>query len=365
MRIRALIAVVVHRVRDRWSSPRPRPCRTPRTARTKFAKECIEKLEAGDTVDDCQKAPNPLLPATTRVIWGSLAFFVLLVLSCGSSACPAVKNMEKAREDRIRNDLEGAEKARTEAEAEKAQYRAQIADARDEAGRIIEEARQAAEQVRARSHRPGRGRGGRDPRAGPGRHRDPARAARWPSCGPTCRDLVDRARRAHRRAQPRPRHAARSSSTASSTRSGATDRWHGRSHRGVRAGAARDRRRPRATSTRSRTSCSASRASSRATTSCAWRSSNPGHAGRPARRRSSTSCSRTARCRSRVRSRRSSSAPGAVTTCPRSSTGSSSSRRRVASTRSPRCARRSPLDDAQQAAARRGARRRRPASRSR
>jgi F-type H+-transporting ATPase subunit b len=56
--------------------------------------------------------------------------------------------MEQAREDRIRNDLEGAEKARTDAESEKAQYDAQIADARNEAGRIIEEARQSAEQVR-------------------------------------------------------------------------------------------------------------------------------------------------------------------------------------------------------------------------
>ncbi len=62
---------------------------------------------------------------------------------------PAVKNMEKAREDRIRNDLESAEKARVEAEAEKAQYLAQIADAKNEAGRLIEEARQAAETVRA------------------------------------------------------------------------------------------------------------------------------------------------------------------------------------------------------------------------
>ena len=44
---------------------------------------------------------------------------------------PAVKNMEEAREERIRNYLEGAEKARTEAEGEKAQYLAQIAGAND------------------------------------------------------------------------------------------------------------------------------------------------------------------------------------------------------------------------------------------
>ena len=62
---------------------------------------------------------------------------------------PAVKNMEKAREDRIRGDLESAASAKVEAEAEKAQYLAQIADAKNEAGRLIEEARQAAEGVRA------------------------------------------------------------------------------------------------------------------------------------------------------------------------------------------------------------------------
>jgi F-type H+-transporting ATPase subunit b len=111
------------------------------------AKQCDELLLKGGTIDDCQKAPSPLLPAKNEVIWGSAAFAVLLI-AMWKFGVPAVKNMEKAREDRIRNDLEGAEKARTEAEGEKAQYQEQIADARNEAGRIIEEARQSAEQVR-------------------------------------------------------------------------------------------------------------------------------------------------------------------------------------------------------------------------
>jgi F-type H+-transporting ATPase subunit b len=114
----------------------------------KAAEECYNLLaKGGHTVDDCQKAPNPLVPSANEVIWGSLAFLVLLGIMW-KFGVPAVKNMEQAREDRIRNDLEGAEKARTEAEAEKAQYLAQIAGAREEAGRIIEEARQSAEQVR-------------------------------------------------------------------------------------------------------------------------------------------------------------------------------------------------------------------------
>jgi F-type H+-transporting ATPase subunit b len=89
-----------------------------------------------------------LLPAKNEIIWGSLAFLVLLG-AVWKFGVPAVKNMEKAREDRIRNDLESAELAKTDAEAERAQYLAQIAGAKEEAGRLIEEARQAAEGVRA------------------------------------------------------------------------------------------------------------------------------------------------------------------------------------------------------------------------
>jgi len=112
-------------------------------------KKCYElALKGGDFVpDDCQKAPSPLLPGVNEILWGSAAFLVLLV-AMWKFGVPAVKNMEKAREDRIRNDLEGAEKAKAEAETEKAQYLAQIAGAKEEAGRLIEEARQAAESVR-------------------------------------------------------------------------------------------------------------------------------------------------------------------------------------------------------------------------
>jgi F-type H+-transporting ATPase subunit b len=112
------------------------------------AKECADKLAKGGSIDDCQKAPSPLKPANNEIIWGSLAFVVLLG-AMWKFGVPAVKNMEQAREDRIRNDLEGAEKAKADAEAEKAQYLAQIADAKSEGGRLIEEARQAAESVRA------------------------------------------------------------------------------------------------------------------------------------------------------------------------------------------------------------------------
>jgi F-type H+-transporting ATPase subunit b len=109
--------------------------------------ECIKLLEDGKKIDDCQEAPSLILPETNEIIWGGLAFVVLLVLMW-KFALPPVRNMMKQREDRIRDDLERAERARTEAEEELANYRRQVADARNEASRILDEARQSADEVK-------------------------------------------------------------------------------------------------------------------------------------------------------------------------------------------------------------------------
>jgi F-type H+-transporting ATPase subunit b len=110
------------------------------------AEECYELLAEGNTVDDCQESPNPLLPETNEIIWGTLAFVVLLV-GMWKWGIPAVKGMMETRENRIREDLERAETAKSESEQTLAQYEGQLADARGEAGRIIEEARLSADQV--------------------------------------------------------------------------------------------------------------------------------------------------------------------------------------------------------------------------
>jgi F-type H+-transporting ATPase subunit b len=111
------------------------------------SEECANILNEGGTVDDCQESPNPILPATNEIIWGSLAFAILF-LAFLKWGLPAVRNMMAVREDRIRGDLERAEAARNESEQVLEQYRAQLADARTEASRILEEARQAADQMR-------------------------------------------------------------------------------------------------------------------------------------------------------------------------------------------------------------------------
>jgi F-type H+-transporting ATPase subunit b len=110
-------------------------------------KQCAEKLAQGQTVDDCQKAPSPILPATNEIIWGSISFVILFIVMW-RFALPPVRKMMETREERIRGDLERAESAKGEAEHVLDDYRAQLADARNEASRILEEARQAADQMR-------------------------------------------------------------------------------------------------------------------------------------------------------------------------------------------------------------------------
>ena len=94
-----------------------------------------------------QQAKNPILPATNEIIWGSIAFIILLV-GMWRFAFPAVTKMMNDRTERIRANLDNAEKVKTEAQSILDEYQRQLADAKNEANRIIEEARQTAEALR-------------------------------------------------------------------------------------------------------------------------------------------------------------------------------------------------------------------------
>lgn len=93
------------------------------------------------------KAKNPIVPETKEIVWAVVGFLLVFSLLAWK-AWPAIKKALHDREQRIRGDLERAESVRTEAEASLEEYKRQLADARGEAGRIIEEARVAADQVR-------------------------------------------------------------------------------------------------------------------------------------------------------------------------------------------------------------------------
>ncbi len=99
------------------------------------------------TTAPAQQAPNPILPSVTEIAWGTISF-AILVAAMYWFAFPSVKKLMQGRTDKIRGDLDEAEKIRTEAQMILDEYQKQLADARGEANRIIEEARQAADQLR-------------------------------------------------------------------------------------------------------------------------------------------------------------------------------------------------------------------------
>src|SRR5215471_19128778 len=104
-------------------------------------------VHAGLVAADSQQAPNPILPSGTEILWGTVSFAVLVALMW-KFAFPSVQKAMQARTDKIRSNLDEAERVKTEAHSILDEYQRQLADARSEANRIIEEARQAADQLR-------------------------------------------------------------------------------------------------------------------------------------------------------------------------------------------------------------------------
>jgi F-type H+-transporting ATPase subunit b len=111
------------------------------------AEECIHLLEEGEEIDACQEAPNPILPETNEIIWGTIGFAAVFAFVYWKGL-PAIKGGMNARTERIRNDLDSAEAVKAEADSVLADYRAQLAEAKTESSRIIEEARQQAEAMK-------------------------------------------------------------------------------------------------------------------------------------------------------------------------------------------------------------------------
>jgi F-type H+-transporting ATPase subunit b len=109
--------------------------------------ECIPELIDGGRVDDCQEAPSPILPPVNELVWGTLSFLIVLGL-IWKFGWPGIKKGMDARTERIRTDLEAADSAKAEAEGVLAGYQAQVADAKSESSRIIEEARQTADSMK-------------------------------------------------------------------------------------------------------------------------------------------------------------------------------------------------------------------------
>lgn len=83
-----------------------------------------------------------------EVIWGSLAFFIVVFLIVWKAG-PAIKGAWTGRIERIEGELGDAATSRSDAEGRLADVQARIADADAERQRILAEARQTAESLRA------------------------------------------------------------------------------------------------------------------------------------------------------------------------------------------------------------------------
>ena len=93
------------------------------------------------------QSKNPILPAVNELVWGTFSFVILFVV-LWKFAFPGIKKSMAARTDRIRDNLGAAEKAKDDAQSILAEYQSQLADAKGESNRIIEEARVSAEALR-------------------------------------------------------------------------------------------------------------------------------------------------------------------------------------------------------------------------
>jgi F-type H+-transporting ATPase subunit b len=88
-----------------------------------------------------------LLPATAELIAGVIAFAIVFFFMW-KWAWPAINRSLENRQQAISGQLGDAEAAKVEAQSLLDDYRAQLADAKAEANRIVEEARARAEAVR-------------------------------------------------------------------------------------------------------------------------------------------------------------------------------------------------------------------------
>jgi len=87
-----------------------------------------------------------LYPHAAELIVGALAFAIIFFFMW-KWVLPRVNTLLEERREKIQGELERAETTRTEADRILADYQAQLANARDEANRIIEEARRTAQQL--------------------------------------------------------------------------------------------------------------------------------------------------------------------------------------------------------------------------
>lgn len=89
-----------------------------------------------------------ILPAPAELLYGAISFAIVFWV-LAKLAFPKIYGLLDDRSAAIQGRMEEAERELAEAERAKADYQSRIADAKGEANRIVEEAREQAESLRA------------------------------------------------------------------------------------------------------------------------------------------------------------------------------------------------------------------------
>lgn len=89
-----------------------------------------------------------LIPEPAELIAGIIAFAIVFFF-IWRWAAPAISRSLEQRQAAIAGQIAAAEKAKTEAEGMLADYKAQLASAKTDGNKIIDEAREAADQLKA------------------------------------------------------------------------------------------------------------------------------------------------------------------------------------------------------------------------
>jgi F-type H+-transporting ATPase subunit b len=89
---------------------------------------------------------NPLIPAGSELILGIVCFAIVFGI-LGKMLLPRITKTLNDREDAIQGGINRADEAQAEATAVLQQYRAQLDDAKHEAARMREEAREQGAQI--------------------------------------------------------------------------------------------------------------------------------------------------------------------------------------------------------------------------
>jgi len=98
--------------------------------------------------EEASSGASLVLPEPAELIAGVLAFAIVFFF-VWKWALPTINKTLEARQQAITGQLAHAEEAKTEAESLLADYKSQLAEAKSEGAKLIEEARVAADQLRA------------------------------------------------------------------------------------------------------------------------------------------------------------------------------------------------------------------------